>query len=207
MAVAIVFTVLLSLLAVFQIALALGAPWGRFAWGGQHHGALPKRLRIASAVSVVVYTVLALPALDLAGIIDIVPNAVSHVAAWVVFGYLCIGVIMNAVSRSRSERVVMTPLAVVLALLAFVVALTGPVSHEFRGMVLDEGDGPVFCDTIMESYPPQCGSLSPDVVGWTWDSLSGVEQSGGIRWGEYVFDGVLDGDTLVVSEREPRPLR
>lgn len=206
MSTAIAFTVFLGLLAVFQIALASGAPWGRFAWGGRHREALPRRLRIASAVSVLVCIVLALPALDLAGIIDIVPNAVSRVAAWVVFGYLCIGVVMNAVSRSRPERVVMTPLAAVLALLAALVALTGPVSHEFRGMVLDQGDGPVFCDTIMESYPPQCGTLSPDVVGWQWDSLAGVEESGGIRWGEYSFDGEIDGDTLFVSEREPRPL-
>src|SRR5687768_719411 len=45
----------LTALAVFQVALASGAPWGRYAWGGQHEGALPAPLRVGSAVSVLVY--------------------------------------------------------------------------------------------------------------------------------------------------------
>ena len=42
--------VLLGGLAVFQALLALGAPLGAFAWGGQHR-VLPTRLRVGSAVS------------------------------------------------------------------------------------------------------------------------------------------------------------
>ena len=41
----------LAVVAAFQVALAAGAPWGRAAWGGQHQGRLPARLRIASAVA------------------------------------------------------------------------------------------------------------------------------------------------------------
>ena len=46
--------VLLAGLAVFQIALAAGAPLGHLAWGGKHR-VLPKGLRIASALSVGLY--------------------------------------------------------------------------------------------------------------------------------------------------------
>ena len=53
MAAAIALTVILALLAVFQLALVLGAPLGRFAWGGTHR-VLPARLRIGSAVSIVI---------------------------------------------------------------------------------------------------------------------------------------------------------
>ena len=56
MAAALALTVLLALLAVFQLALALGAPLGHFAWGGAHR-VLPRRLRIGSLVSIVIYAV------------------------------------------------------------------------------------------------------------------------------------------------------
>ena len=38
-------------------------------------------------------------------------------------GYLALGVLMNAISRSKLERFIMTPVALVLAILALVVAL------------------------------------------------------------------------------------
>lgn len=119
---AVVLTVILAVLAVFQLALALGAPIGRFAWGGQHR-VLPTRLRIGSAVSILIYALIATLALDRAGLIDVVPDPVSTVGMWVVFGYFVIGIPMNAISRSKAERYTMTPVVTVLALLSLVVAL------------------------------------------------------------------------------------
>jgi hypothetical protein len=120
------FLVLLALLAAFQLALAFGAPWGKFAWGGQHPGVLPPRLRIASALSVLIYAIIAVLAADLVGMIDLVPTTVSQVGMWVVFGYLALGVLMNAISRSKPERYTMTPVALVLAVLALLIAVAGP---------------------------------------------------------------------------------
>jgi hypothetical protein len=114
--------VILSALAVFQLALALGAPLGRFAWGGAHR-VLPTRLRIGSAVSIVVYAVIATLALDRAGVVDVVPDPVSTVGMWIAFGYFVLGIPLNAVSRSRPERLTMTPVVVVLAVLSLLVAL------------------------------------------------------------------------------------
>nr|WP_202627571.1 hypothetical protein [Cellulomonas sp. APG4] len=110
---------------VFQLALASGRPWGRFAWGGRHEGVLPRGLRVASAVSVLVYALLGVVVLDRAGLVDVLPDGASRVAAWVVAGYLGLGVLMNLASRSRSERAVMTPVAAVLCGAAVLVAL-GP---------------------------------------------------------------------------------
>lgn len=115
--------VLLALLGVFQLALALGAPWGRFAWGGQHERELPGRLRLGSAISIVLYAFFAVVLLDRAELVDVLPDAFSRVAAWVLFGYLALGVVMNGISRSRHERAVMTPVTLVLAVCALVVAL------------------------------------------------------------------------------------
>lgn len=203
MALAIVFTTLIGLLVLFQIALALGAPWGRFAWGGRHEGVLPAGYRIASAVSVVVYAVIALLALDLAGAVDVIPNGISQPGMWVVFALLALGVVMNAISRSRPERFVMAPVALVLAILAFLIALNGPAPRVFEGMVLDDGAGPVFCTTILESHPPQCGRDSPAVAGWEWDAVS-HEQSQTSRWGSYRFAGVQDQGIITVT-RTPEP--
>jgi hypothetical protein len=119
---AVALCVILAALAVFQLSLALGAPLGRFAWGGQHR-VLPVRLRIGSAVSIVIYTVIAAIALDRAGVIDVVSDVVSTVGMWVVFAYFVLGIPMNAISRSKPERYTMTPIVVVLAVLSLVVAL------------------------------------------------------------------------------------
>ena len=123
MAAAIALTVILAALAVFQLALALGAPLGRFAWGGAHR-VLPARLRIGSLVSIVIYAVIAVLALDRAGLIDVVPDGVSIVGMWIVFGYFVLGIVMNALSRSKPERYTMTPVVTVLAVLSLLVALS-----------------------------------------------------------------------------------
>lgn len=119
---AVLICVVLGALAVFQLALILGAPIGRFAWGGQHE-VLPARLRIGSAVSIVIYAIIAVLALDKAALVDVVPDAVSTVGMWIVFGYFVLGIALNAISRSRAERLTMTPVCAVLAVLSLLVAL------------------------------------------------------------------------------------
>lgn len=198
MALALVFAALIALLAVFQLALALGAPWGRFAWGGQHAGTLPARYRIGSVITLIVYALFALVALDRAGVVDSMPNAVSAVAMWVVFGILALSVAMNAVSRSKPERLTMTPVALLLTVLALFIALSDPAPRAFDGMVLDSGEGPVFCTIVMESYPPQCGDPHP-VVGWDWAAVE-HEQQQSVRWGSYRFTATSDGGTITVAD-------
>lgn len=118
------FTVLIGMLVAFQLALASGAPWGRLAWGGQHHGALPAGYRIASTGNILVYGFVALLALDRGGHVDLLPDTVSRVGMWVVVGVLALGLLMNAISRSRPERLTMTPVALALAILALFIALS-----------------------------------------------------------------------------------
>ena len=113
---------LLAALAVFQVLLIAGAPLGRFAWGGQH-AVLPSGLRIGSALSIALYAVFAVVMLETAGVVSVVPRGVAHVAIWVLTAYFAVGVVMNAASRSRSERLVMTPVVLALALLCLVLAL------------------------------------------------------------------------------------
>lgn len=117
---------ILAGLAIFQTLLAAGAPFGRYAWGGQHDGVLPIRLRIGSLSSLLVYVLIALVLLRRADLITSgPPDGAVRVAAWAVTGYFVVGTVMNALSRSRAERTVMTPTAAALAALSLVVALGG----------------------------------------------------------------------------------
>ena len=114
---------ILAGLAVFQAALVCGAPLGRLAWGGQHN-VLPANLRAGSAVSIALYIVFGYVALAKAGILPSVGNeSVMSVVAWVLTGYFALGVLMNAISRSKPERAVMAPAALLLAAAYLVLAL------------------------------------------------------------------------------------
>jgi hypothetical protein len=113
---------LLGALAVFQALLVAGQPLGRFSWGGQHE-VLPARLRTGSAVSIGLYAVFAVLILQAAGTLSILPDGVGGVAIWVLAVYFVLGIGMNAVSRSRPERLVMTPVVAVLAAACLVLAV------------------------------------------------------------------------------------
>jgi hypothetical protein len=122
MIVALAGVAVLGALAVLQLLLVAGAPLGRFAWGGQNH-VLPTRLRIGSAVSVVVYGAFALLMLEAAAAVSLLPRGFVDIAIWVLTAYFTLGIVMNAVSRSRPERLVMTPVAALLAAVCLVLAL------------------------------------------------------------------------------------
>lgn len=123
MGLAVLAVVVLAGLAVFQALLIAGQPLGRFAWGGQHR-VLPPKLRIGSAVSIVLYVVFAAVILDAARRISAGTRAGTFdVGIWVLTAYFVVGVGMNAISRSRPERFVMTPVALVLAVVCLVLAL------------------------------------------------------------------------------------
>jgi hypothetical protein len=122
MAVALVGAALLGCLAVFQLLLVAGAPLGRFAWGGQNV-VLPTSLRIGSAVSIALYGLFALLMLQTAGAFTVLPRGLVGVAIWVLTAYFAVGVAMNAASRSRRERLVMTPVVLALAVACLVLAL------------------------------------------------------------------------------------
>lgn len=114
---------LFGVVAVFHLLLALGTPWGAAAWGGQHPGVLPTGCRIGSAVSgLVVFPLAALYVADAAQLIDVAWLPGGSVVMWVLLGYFALGTVMNAISRSRIERV-WAPVNLALAVCCLLVAL------------------------------------------------------------------------------------
>lgn len=92
---------------LFQVGLAMGAPWGQAAWGGQHAGRLPTRLRFASVAAALILASLAWIVLAAGRVMSTSPLPESWLgpAAWLGTAYFGLGAVVNVISRSRVERV------------------------------------------------------------------------------------------------------
>jgi hypothetical protein len=121
---ALIAVALIGALVVFQLALALGAPYGAAAWGGRNPGVLPRNLRIASAVvGIVVYPLMAVVILAAAGLIDGDRLLIdTTVAMWILTGFFALGAVVNAISRSAPERI-WAPISALLAISCAFIAL------------------------------------------------------------------------------------
>lgn len=115
--------VVLAALAIVQILVASGRPYGQFVWGGRHE-VLPTRLHIGSVIAIALYAGFALVLLSRSGALQGGATKFIIVSTWVLFAYFTLGILMNAISRSFAERVTMTPVSAVLAGSALVIAVT-----------------------------------------------------------------------------------
>lgn len=112
--IAIVAATLLGIIALFQIALAAGAPWGAASWGGRHPGRLPAGYRIGSAVAgLFFYPAVAAFALDSAGVLGDEASSGGGAGLWVLAGLFGLSTVINLISPSKVERI-WAPVALVL---------------------------------------------------------------------------------------------
>jgi hypothetical protein len=111
-------------MAGFQVALAAGVPLGAHVLGGQHRGALPRRLRVASAMAAALLLVFAVIVLARARAIHIPTGleGVVSVGCWIVAGFLVLNTLANLASKSAIERTLFAGMSAVLAVLAASVA-------------------------------------------------------------------------------------
>ena len=95
---------------------------GAAAWGGTHRGRLPTRLRVSSGFAAVFWLFASLVVLD-RGRAEIVslPPTLTLWGTWALVILLPIGAVMNVASSSRWEGFIWGPLALVLAVLCFIV--------------------------------------------------------------------------------------
>jgi len=114
-------------LAVFQLAIAAGAPWGHAAWGGEN-AHLSAAQQGASAVAAVIYVAAALCVLCRAGVVSRARSdaAIFRWGTWFFVAAMAIGALPNLASQSRWENFIFGPLALVLSALCFVVARRRP---------------------------------------------------------------------------------
>jgi len=120
---AVIFAAAIAAVALFQIALALGAPLGRFAMGGAFDGAYPPSMRVAALVQVVLYIAMAVVVLVHGGAMLPSLRPVARVAIWVVVAIGFVSLVLNLITPSAGERMLWAPVALVLFLTSLRVAL------------------------------------------------------------------------------------
>jgi hypothetical protein len=120
-----VFLVAMTLIVtLFQIALALGAPWGEYAYGGTKTGKLPVGFRINSVVAAFVMLGIAGHYLAQLGVLEpILDPAGNSVVNWVLVGFTGLAALANNATRSKKERMVWGVPTILMFLAATTVAL------------------------------------------------------------------------------------
>jgi hypothetical protein len=124
-AAAIVFALVTAFAIAFQVGLALGAPWGRYAMGGVYPGRFPPRLRIGALVQALLLGVLVIIVLAHAGLLLPKLSANYPWLVWLAVAFSSVSVVLNAITRSVVERRIWLPVAVVMLVSSVVVALAG----------------------------------------------------------------------------------
>ncbi|MES2037006.1 MAG: hypothetical protein V4495_04155 [Pseudomonadota bacterium] len=114
--------ILLLLVALFQLGLACGAPWGSLAMGGKYPDKLPFRLRIAALLQLGLLAFIALIIFICAGMI--LPDYLdwSRKAIWGAVAFMSISSLLNLITPSKWERRIWAPVALLLLTCSVVVA-------------------------------------------------------------------------------------
>jgi len=120
---ALIGSILFSIVMALYILLALGLPYGEYAMGGKHK-ILPGKERIISIISVIVQAFAVLILLQAGNVIRIgLSDKATIILSYFFAVYLSLNVFMNLLSKSKKERLVMTPLSFVIAVCFWLTAL------------------------------------------------------------------------------------
>ena len=101
----------------FQIALILGAPWGRITQGGQTEGPLPRSGRIVAATSIAILAGMGLGILSADGRWPGWPAWTG----WAALAVTALSMVLNWITPSKSERRLWGPIMTVMCALALAV--------------------------------------------------------------------------------------
>lgn len=117
-----IFTILTILVMLFQLALALRAPWGSASMGGKYPGKYPVKMRIVALVNMLVLGFTAAIILAKADIAYLMLKPIIGVGIWIVVGFFALGTIMNTITRSKIERI-WAPVALGQCITSLLIAL------------------------------------------------------------------------------------
>ncbi len=118
-----VFTVVAVGAVVFQLLLALGAPFGAYAMGGKFPGRFPAAMRVAAVLQAMILGLLAAVVAARAGLALESWGPASSWLVWVVVAFSGVSLVMNSITPSAGERRIWVPVAVVMLGSSLVVAL------------------------------------------------------------------------------------
>ena len=119
---AIIFTILLTFVIVFQLSLLFGMPWGEYVMGGRFPGTYPWKMRLVAIVQIIILFFFALIVLIRAGIVSSRYDEFSMTAIWFVVGFLVLSVVLNLITPSKKERAIWAPTSILLLVTSLIVA-------------------------------------------------------------------------------------
>ena len=117
------FLALDAVVVVFQLALTAGAPWGRLTMGGKFPGRLPAGMRVVSLASAILLVGFGLTVSTAVGFTFPGGEALGRKVTWLVVAYCALGVVANAATPSRWERILWLPVVSLMLVCSLVVAL------------------------------------------------------------------------------------
>ncbi|MET3846538.1 hypothetical protein [Paenibacillus sp. OAE614] len=120
---AMVFTILTLIVVLFQLALALGMPWGSYAMGGKFPGKYPPGMRVGAIVQAIVLLAIAAIVLSRSGFIFTTWDSFANKAIWFVVAFSTISTVLNLITRSKWERRIWAPVSVLLLVTSVIVAV------------------------------------------------------------------------------------
>ncbi len=119
---AIIAAALLAAIAVLYILLVIGLPYGELAMGGRYT-TVPKDKRYIYGISIVIQLAAGVIVLQTGGALPLVlPHNVTRIVCFCFAAYFTLNIILNAVSKSKKERAVMTPASAVIAVCFWITA-------------------------------------------------------------------------------------
>ncbi len=123
-AAALVYAAVTAGVVVFQVALALGAPWGAHAMGGAFPGRLPATMRVAAFAQAVLLGAMAVVVLSRAGLVPTSWIGAFPWLIWVVVAVAALSLVLNTITPSAGERRIWAPVGAVLLACSLIVAVT-----------------------------------------------------------------------------------
>lgn len=110
-------------ISVFQILLSLGYPLGEYAMGG-YYKVLPQKLRIMSVINAIILLFMGFVFLQHTDVLDGFSFLPTNILVWVITIFLGFNTIANLISRSKKERLIMTPLSGITFILCLFITLS-----------------------------------------------------------------------------------
>lgn len=119
---ALIFSILALLVMLFQLSLALGAPWGEMAMGGKFPGKFSPLLRVSALAQLLLMAFMALVVLTRAGVLFSEWYETSKSVIWFVVALSFVSAILNTITPSKKERILWSPVTLIMLICVILVA-------------------------------------------------------------------------------------
>ena len=111
---AILYSLIILAVIIFQVCLVLGAPWGKITQGGKWPGVLPRQGKAIAFISIFVLAFMAAAILSAAGLLYEWPAS----AIWTAIAIQSLSMVLNWITPSVPERRLWGPITSIMTVLA-----------------------------------------------------------------------------------------